>query len=437
MSSTSIFTKAVLAMSIAIAYLPLTVHAGTFGEPAPLDPQIADRDEVNATAAVDDAGNATTLWFDGAWRVSYHPRNGVWSAPASFPAAGDARYALLHVSASGALTAVSFTPVGDYPYTQTIYAQDRPSGGVWSAPVMIATGVLFEPDSLAKQFVENSSGDMAVVVAAADGILAVRKSAGGAWGSPELVSPRGVLLSASLGERGDLMVTWDSYTQRCVHRCHDGDYILHTSREVTPAAGWVDSGPLSAPSGGVYEAFPAIDQAGGGVVVGESLRRFHAVSAWTQRHAGEPWKGPSKAFAKGFRVWGVGAGNFGRSTMVVQSNEPAPALMAVDGVLGGDSWGKGHDLNGADVMEPGSLALDFSRRGGVVVDWVTTDASIRAAYRFSANHKWSAPQTVQTGLACSCAAVLSSAIGGNGAAVLLFVRQDGSQQTETLYASTN
>ena len=104
---TSVFTIAaprVAAIAAAAILAPLSVQARTFGAPVQLSQHGV---AANASAGVDDAGDATAIWTDNTFYYSDHPHGGSWTTPAPFTAGASAAFAKLHMSAAGTATVVS------------------------------------------------------------------------------------------------------------------------------------------------------------------------------------------------------------------------------------------------------------------------------------------------------------------------------------------
>src|SRR5471030_253927 len=239
--------SAALAAITTMTLAPGGVQARDFGSPV----QLSQHGEANnASAGVDNAGDATAIWTDNTFYYSDHPHGGAWTAPAPFTAGAYAAFARLHMSAAGTATVISWNS------GYGVYAQDRPAGGAWGAPMTLVNAPnLVTPTRTgapAVIFLENGAGDAAVVYEVSSGgvqVAVVRRPAGGAWSAPEIVANSTVLgpislAGAAIGAGGDVVVAWETFQVACQRFCEEVKFAVHASREPQPGAGWADSGPL-------------------------------------------------------------------------------------------------------------------------------------------------------------------------------------------------
>jgi hypothetical protein len=439
---------AALAAIMTMTIAPVGAQARDFGSPV----QLSQHGEANnASAGVDDAGDATAIWTDNTFTYSDHPHGGAWTTPAPFTAGAYAAFARLHMSAAGIATVVSWNS------GYGLYAQDRPPGGAWGAPATLVNAPnLVTPTRTgapAVIFLENGPGDAAVVYEVSSGgaqIAVVRRPAGGAWSAPEIVANSATqgpiaLAAAAIGAGGDVAVAWETYQVACQRFCEEVRFVVHASREPQAGGGWSDSGPLT-PESTAYVTRVAIDPAGGAVVlIQPSLTT--TLQARRQRRAGEKWSAPVTAYTatnQELLLWGAEASRYGRASLLVGDVGSGPgAFEAVDGTIGPNAWGPGVDLTASDNPAP-SLAIAYgaSEAGGLAVAWVDGDGSMRAASRPSAIAAWAPSQTLAPGSACNvggviCTGAVGGAVGGHGQAVVLDIRLDPTLTNRTLYAATN
>jgi hypothetical protein len=442
------FASAALAAIAMVSVTPRSVQARTFGAPVQLSQHgVAD----NASAGVDDAGNATAIWTDNTFYYSDHPRGGSWTAPVPFTTGANAAFAKLNMSAAGTATVVSWNS------GYGVYAQDRPAGGAWGAPATLVNAPnLVTPTRTGAPsviFLENGAGDAAVVYEVNNGgvqVAVVRRPAGGAWSAPEIVANSTVLgpislAGAAIGAGGDVVVAWETFQVACQRFCEEVKFAVHASREPQPGAGWADSGPLT-PESTAYITRAAIDPVGGAVLLIQPSITT-TIQATRQKRAGGAWSAPVTAYTamnQELLLWGVEASRFGRATALIGDVGSGPGVFeAIDGLIGSNAWGPGVDLTASDNPAP-SLAIAYgaSDAGGLAVAWVDGDGTMRAASRQNATTDWPPSQTLATGTPCNvggviCTGAVGAAVGGEGHAVVLYIRLDPTLTIRTLYAATN
>jgi len=122
----------------------------------------------------------------------------------------------------------------------------------------------------------NSQGDAAIAWtvggprSSSGSVRAVRRPAGGAWTSEQIVVS-GVHVSADqagIAENGAVIVTWESYNAVCQkYGCVLSSYVLHASRQNAGTGAWVDSGALLGPDCVLHAARVALDSTGEAVLV--------------------------------------------------------------------------------------------------------------------------------------------------------------------------
>lgn len=400
----------------------------------------------SASVAIDEAGDATAVWADGALFYSDHPAGGGWTTASTFnPGSGAGSIAGMHMSATGNATTVT------YGNLYGIYADDRPAGGNWggptalvNAPQLIAPLYTGAPTVI---FLENSSGDQAVIFEqisnGAQVISALRRPSGGAWTAAETVASSATsgdidLAGASIGEGGDVLVTFETYQVSCSRYCHQINYVVHASREPAAGDGWADSGPLTS-AGSVWRAGSAIDPSGSAVVLYQP-DVGSTITAVRQGRAGERWSSPVTAYSSSAAyLMGVEAGSRGRASFFTGFG----GILDVDGLLGSNSWSAPVNLAAGDTSGAvPQIAYGATPAGGVAVAWADGDGTVRATTRASARKPWAATQTLAPAAACNiggvvCNGAAAAAINARGQAAALFINLDPSVTVHTLYAATN
>lgn len=233
-------------------------------------------------AVIDDANVATVIWTDlTTIQASQLVPGGDWTSPVAVSALGrSASEPKIVVDQSGNLTAmwVRFDS-NNMPVLETA---DKPSGGNWSAPVVLATGP-FSGFSLAM----NAAGDAAVIWNAGSftgntTIYASDRVFGGAWSTPAIVA-----LSArsqggakiAIAANGDVTACWRLNTDILV-----ADKVFGGT--------WADAATLfSSPT---TTGFPEITKtpAGDDLVAFTILNGFNNRVGTSVRAAGGNWSTP-------------------------------------------------------------------------------------------------------------------------------------------------
>ena len=199
-----------LCLMAALTILPPVLKAaGTFSPAVAISTGTGN---TQGTAAIDGAGNSLVLWENGSGQISSatHPVQGPWSGPSllsgTFPL-------FLQVKTTPAGSA---TTVWEDGSGSGILTSDRSSNGKWSTPKLVVPGVYNIVAPIA--FVMDSQGDAAILWTSGalagmthnfpTQINAIRRSAGQAWGSQEIVAHNqwAALDDAVLADNGDLIV---------------------------------------------------------------------------------------------------------------------------------------------------------------------------------------------------------------------------------------
>lgn len=404
---------------------------------------------------IDAAGDALAAWqnFGDPIYYSTHAPGGAWSAEQAVPSSSGILYGL-HVAPNGTATLVS--------QLGSIFVQDRPTGGAWSAPLALASinywGEYITGTPLVI-FTANEYGDQAIVWeqtaggGAPETIQAVRRPAGGAWGPVETVvsQPSGghiPLAGATIGAGGDVLVTWQAYQVVCVYRkCSHENFTVYAAREQAGASGWTVSGALSAAISNTYgyNSTPVVTAAGEGAVIFAPINDNVTVQAVTQNPATLTWSQPATVLSNGAGVsfLPATAGAHARSSLAVNFVGAAGSEIAeVEGDLAKDVWTAPVSLSGADAVSPSNfMAFAGNGSGGLGVLWFDTDGSVRATLRKKSAGTFGAAQTLLAGTCgseCATPGPAAVAVNSAGKAAAVFQQPTAVGSGWTLYAaSTN
>jgi hypothetical protein len=382
-----------------------------------------------SASAIDAAGNSVAVWderttnglvIDRVWARS-RSAAGLWAPHAIVsPTAGSLQttyvFPSVHVSAAGNATAIWSDVAG-------VWTADRAVRGAWGPAQLLVPGVS-QP-----YFVMNNPGDMILVWLQGAGprgtpnsVIALRRPAGGVWGTPEnvITAPHVGANHVALGDNGDAVISWETYDAACTtEKCTLSNFVQHASRETAPAAGWQDSGALAGPDQMSHLGFVAVNAAGyAGMILEKSTSTFVSI---TQAGSGQPWSAPAPVYA-GTNPYAVGFGCdvAGNATLLLQEMS-ATAVIAVSGNIPANSWSAPAVISGRDPS-PNQVIFAVGANGAAVAVWAAgnpnyTNNAIRATVRDTAKGTWKAPVTLAK---TSLGGPESVAVGVNGQAVITF-----------------
>jgi hypothetical protein len=375
---------------------------------------------------VDAAGNLTAVWYQNSvneiWASTAsfgHP----WSAPVNIsgPIGVASGNPSVRGSASGNVTAVYATPTSTGTYV------DKLAGGNWGTP---------GPTNGVNQFyVHNDAGDEGLAWstggarATASTIDAVQRSAGGAWSLASTVAT-GVHLAfdgSVMVPDGSMAVAWESFDSVCGSRvCKTSNWVLHVSTRAAGAQNWVDSGPLLGPDATQHFTQLAADGAGnlGAVALsgGNIVSRVRHGSTWSASAVVAPTSAVGYYTSTGRDNRVFASDSAGHATLV-SWNTGLTSMVAVDGNLATNTWGKVTTISGSD-QNPNYFDYAMSSTGTAIVLWSTqsfTDGTTtwRAATRSGPGVAWNAPATVGTSFEGG-GVPESVAVNGAGQAAVVF-----------------
>jgi len=348
--------------------------------------------------ALDAAGNMVAVWnldtpttneMQASTAAFGHP----WSAPVNLTGTiTGAGNPAVHSSASGNSTAV-------FTNTTTQFA-DHPHGGSWSAPANIT-------NATNQFFVGNDNGDLALAwgtgsARTSNTIGVVSRLAGGAWSAAVTLASGSHFAfdGAVVGPDGTMAVAWESYNATCGSRvCTTSNWVLHVSTLAHGATTWVDSGPLLGPD--ATQHFTQLAADGVADLGAIALHGGNIVSL--VRH-GSVWSGPAVIASDTAVLFNTGTGRDNRTfhcdvnghATLVSWGPGLFTLVAVDGNLTTNTWGKVTTISGSD-QNPGYFHYAMSSSGAAIVFWWTSDINSnttwRAATRSGPGAAWNAPAT--------------------------------------------
>jgi hypothetical protein len=164
--------------------------------------------------AIDNAGAVTAVWSTGnVIQASNLLPNGRWSPPVAVSDVGTLlRNPQVVADASGNVTAVWVRY--DNNGSPGVEAANRPAGGNWSAPVLLASGA---PDQLS--LVANAAGHTAAIwsslISTSGGVYASDRPVGGTWSTSTVALPAYRQGGSSIGidANGNLTACWRTNTE--------------------------------------------------------------------------------------------------------------------------------------------------------------------------------------------------------------------------------
>jgi hypothetical protein len=378
----------------------MPVWAGSWSTPV-----VLANNAYSGSVALDSAGNMVAVWnldsptlneIQASTAAFGHP----WSAPVNLSGTiTGAGNPIVHSSATGNATAIFTNNSGA---GATLFA-DHPHGGNWSTAATM--------NGVNQFFVSNDNGDQGLAWGtgtsrtASNTVGAVVRLAGGAWSAVTTLASGAhfVFDGATMGPDGTMAVAWESYNSVCGSRvCKTSNWVLHVSTLAHGSQTWVDSGALLGPDATQHFSQLAADGVADLGVV--ALSGGNIVSL--VRH-GSAWTAPAviaSTSAVGFNT-GTGRDNrifatdiSGHATLVGWG-PGLFSLVAVDGNLTTNTWGKVTTISGSD-QNPGYFDYAMSESGAAIVFWWTSgtnsNTTWRAATRSGPGVAWNAPATVGT-----------------------------------------
>jgi len=384
--------------------LAASAWAGTWSTPV-----VLGTSAYSGNITLDAAGNMTSVWFQ------YRLPNGtlvnqLWGSTARFGLPWSTPVDITGtIIVSGGNPAVSSTASGNVTAvytspTSTGNFVDHPAGGKWGTPGTT--------NGVNQFFVSNDNGDQGLAWGiggartTSSTVAVVQRPAGGTWG-PATTVATGAHLNfegAVMAPDGSMAVSWESFDSVCGSRvCKTSNWVLHVSTRGAGAKNWVDSGPLLGPDSTQHFGQLAADGVGDLGVV--SLSGGNVVSVVS--HGGS-WTAPAVVASNSVVGFYSGTGRdnrifksdfSGHATYVSWSNPYLASLVAIDGNLSTNTWGKVTTISGAD-QSPNYFDFAMSESGTAIVFWSIapngSNTTWRAATRKGPTVGWNPPATVGT-----------------------------------------
>jgi hypothetical protein len=370
----------------------------------------------NGTVALD--ANVVSVWYQNSlangtgvneiW-ASSAPFGHAWSTPVNISgnigvASGNPS---VRSSAAGNSTAIYTDPTLGAAFV------DHPSGGSWGTPS--STGAVNQ------FYVNNDRGDEGLAYGgggprgAATPVSVVQRPAGGSWTTPTTIATGTyVALDGSvLAPDGTMAVAWESYNSVCGSRtCKTSNWTMHVSTHAPGASSWVDSGTLLGPDTARHFGQLAADNVGDIGVAAISGTNVVSIV----RH-GTTWnKTPAVVAPLSSLEFYTGTGrdnrvfasdSTGHATIVSWGNAQLSNLVAADGNLSNNTWGKTTVISGPD-QNPNYFYFTMSSSGASIAFWSITP------FNGSGNTLWRAATQPRAGQAWNPVAPAGTSFDGGG-----------------------
>ena len=426
----------------------LTVLAPVLNAGGTFSPAVAvstGTGNTQGAAAVDATGNSLVLWENGSGRISSasHPLQGPWSAPSllsgTFPL-----FLQVKTTPAGSATAVWEDGSGT-----GIWSSDRSSKGTWSTPVLVVPGVYNIVAPI--PFVIDSQGDAAILWTSGalagnthnfpTQINAIRRTAGKAWGSPEIVAQNqwADLDDALLADNGDLIVAWHAHGVTCgKHLCTETNPVLHASRQLKGTLNWQDSGSLGATL--TYGIKVAADSVGRAALVYQmTVGSVTETVSTVQEGAGLPWSAPAVIYSGAALVINAASDAAGDLTLALSIGSGVSVSV---GDITDNKWGAMTAVSGNDYVYGTKFGFAVSSSGAAVLSWTVATPpnvqalEVRAISRPGPLAPWTAPQTISAGFLPLGATLDDAAVNASGNGVVVFDAVDAAGVVRSIFAST-
>lgn len=353
-----------------------------------------------SAAAIDGDGNSLALWDEitttqsQLWSVS-KANGGNWGAVTQVSPAlqTTSDFPAVRISTAGFATAVWSDSTG-------VWTADRPSGSNWGAAKLLI------PGASSPLFVMNSRGDAAIAWTVGGGprsttgsVMAVLRPAGGTWSAQQTVASNAHIIAdhAGIGDSGEVIVTWETYSAVChKYGCSQSSYVLHASRQNTGTDVWVDSGALLGPDLDAHDGRPAVDSAGGAILL--ALTSAGIYSSATQGNAGGAWSAFKTAVSPqgSVIISDLSSDDAGQVTLVYETiTYPTSQALAANGSITSNTWSSPVVLSAADTIV-GQVYFAQAPNGVALAIWSSSSGTpaVRAATRATATGAWSSPVSI-------------------------------------------
>jgi hypothetical protein len=443
LSQRGLLRVALFCFLVSTAAIP--AFAGTWSTP-----QVLGTNAYSGSVALDASGNMTAVWYqsqlpngtavDAIW-ASTAAFGQTWSTPVNISgnigvASGNP---IVHASTPGKATAIYTSPTLGGTFA------DHPAGGSWGTPG--------STNGVNQFFVSNDHGDQGLVWGAGatrvgagvTSIVVVQRPSGGTWSSPTTIATGAHLAfdgSVSVTD-GSMAIVWESFNAICGSRvCKTSNWVLHVTTRAAGAQSWIDSGALLGPDATQHFGQLAADGVGDLGLV--SLSGGNVVSL--VRH-GTSWTAPAVIASASVLQFYTGTGrdnriygtdSAGHATIVGWGNPQLTNLVAIDGNLATNTWGKLTVISGPD-QNPNYFDFAMSGTGTAIAFWSVagtgSNTTWRAATRSGPGVPWNAPATAGTSFDGG-GVPEGVAINGAGRAAVVFHGYSSDFLTYIEYTST-
>lgn len=440
--------RKVVVISLAIIFIPATFCVGQ-KTPGTWTQSVAlstGGEGWESGVAIDGAGNSVAVWDerttnpfvqDRIWSRS-RPANESWGtttivSPTDTWIQTTYVFPAVRVSAAGNATAI-WTDVDG------LWTADRSAGGVWSPSYLLVPGLS------GAMFLMNSNGDAALLWTfggprfASSTVYAMRRPSGSVWGAQEVVATgtQVGLYDAALGQNGELMVAWEAYSATCTYeKCTLFDFILHNSREAAGSSTWQDSGPLLGPDAAGHAPKVAMDAKGHASMI---FLSSGVLNSMIQTKAGATWSAPVSVYSTtNFILAGFSSDTAGNVTVALLDLAIGTGkVTTINGKIATNTWGTPLKVSRNDAY-PSQVIYAGSSGGAAVLMWLAGDPSytnqkVRVAVRPSAKAAWTVPQTISLP-GNQLPGPEAAAVNASGNAVVIFSAFNSTFSTHTEYAA--
>jgi hypothetical protein len=268
--------------------------------------------------------------------------------------------------------------------------------------------------------------------------MAVLRRAGGAWTSQQTIASNAHLVAdhAGIGDAGDLVVTWETYTAVCARYGRStSNYVLHASRQNAGTGAWVDSGAMLGPDRARHDARGALDSAGGAMLVALNSSGVYVSS--TQGNSDGAWSAFKTALnsQSTILISDLASDDAGQVTLVYESiSYPTSQALAVNGNINGNTWSSPLVLSGSDTSV-GQVIFAGAPSGAALTIWLSSSGTpvIHAVTRSTATGSWSALKSISR--AGNYISPEAAAVESSGNAIAIYSGYDAAS-VHTEYATS-
>jgi len=285
----------------------------------------------------------------------------------------------------------------------SVYGVVRPAGASsWPSAELIASGVSLAGFELDKE------GNATMLVGTSTAVQIIDRPAGGSWGGPQVIASQtfSEVAGLAMADDGGAVAIWETYDK--AHE-FDTNIVLHASRRQSWDGSWGPIADLSVPlttletsPTGSHAAAIAMDPTGNAVVAGRRLDNDtnFTLGALTSPADNDTWSALEIVSAAGIQAGypSVAVDSSGFATLAWASGFPNSVLMATAQVSA-NAWTAPLRISQPGVST-GYPAIGTNRAGVAVTTWPTINAngsmSLQATIRPGRMAAWGTPVTVST-----------------------------------------